>query len=135
MIGSLAMAKAILCGLATLPAHHMRWRLMSRAPWNNVILSVRLERTLSIVKRSRVRLATQNAAPMEVPYFQAEMVPILRIFRRIMDSLEEIWLFRAFMNAIREKTWHQHLCRWLRYRVETRIICIVGNKCCSGFCD
>ena len=61
MIGSLSMAKAILCSLATLPAHHMRLRLMSRAPWNIVILSIRWKRTLSVVKRSHVRKATQNA--------------------------------------------------------------------------
>ena len=61
MIGCLAMAKAVFTSLAALPSHHMRWRLMSRAPWNNVILSVRWERTLSVAKRSHVRWTAQNA--------------------------------------------------------------------------
>jgi hypothetical protein len=40
-------------------------------------------------------------APMGVPGFKAETASIVRFFRRKVDGLVEIWLFRAFLNAIR----------------------------------
>ena len=46
--------------VAALSRNHVRWRLMSRAPWNNA-KSIRLARISSVLKRIDVRLVPQNA--------------------------------------------------------------------------